>query len=446
MSKFALLFLLMFFGCLLAAFFSSPLYAVILYQLVYFMNPESRWWGADIPSIGYSFITVMVMIFSLFIHYSRLSEKTRWREQPVFKWIVILLLIYYFTGFFAVLTSIHYQFCFEFLKLVVILFVVYKIIDRQSIFDAVIWAYIIGAAYIGYYAGFVGRNSAGRVEGIGMIDTGGDSNLTAAALVPAVVMLLYYVWLGSLKVRLLSVVCAAFVVNGLILINSRGAFIGCVVGASIFLSYMIFSKWQKKGQRGTAVAIILFGLVGAYSLTDASFWARMSTLKVIEDGGTSGSHRIDFWLATFDVMQDHPMGVGISGFEAVSQSYLPESYFVTLDAKAVHSSWFQLLAEAGWVGLVCFGLLLVSLFRLLRLTKKYLLEHQLTERYFHVLSLEAALLGYFAAATFINRIRAPALWWCILFLMIATNIYYLQYKNGHKKIEILNDEIKRKRS
>jgi hypothetical protein len=446
MSKFALLFLLLFFGGLIGAFFASPVFAVVLYQLVYFMNPESRWWASGIPSISYSFITVIVMIVSLLIHYSKLSQQTKWREQPVFKWIVLLLLIYYMTGFFAILPSVHYQFCFEFLKLVVILFVVYKIIGKPSTFDAVVWAYIIGAAYIGYYAGFVGRNSAGRVEGIGMIDTGGDSNLTAAALVPAIVMLLYYVWLGSFKIRLLCVICAAFVVNGLIMINSRGSFIGCVVGGSIFLGYMIFSKWQKPGQRVTAYGIILFGLIGALSLTDASFWERMSTLKAVEDGDASGSHRIDFWLATFDVMRDHPMGVGISGFEAVSRFYLPQHYFETLEAKAVHSSWFQLLNEAGWFGLACFGILLVALLKQLNATKKFLLSHNLTERYFHVLSLEAGFIGYLGAATFINRIRAEALWWCILFLMIATNIYYLQYKNGHKKIESLKDETEKKRS
>lgn len=383
---------------------------------------------------------------TLLFNYNRLSQYTRWREQPAFKWILLLLLMYYIMFMFALVPEVHSIFVFNFLKLIIIICVVYKIIDRPTLFDCAIWAYIIGAAYVGYYAGMVGRDNTGRVEGIGMIDTGGDSNQTAAALVPAVILLLYYVWMGSFKLRLLCVVCAAFLVNGLVLINSRGSFIGCVVGAAFFLGYMIFSSHQKKGQKATAYAVIIFGLAGALSLTDQSFWDRMATLKQVEDGDASGSHRTEFWLATFDVMKDYPMGVGINGFEAVSRLYLPEHYFERGATKAVHSSWFQLLAETGWVGFVFFVLLIFSIYKLLKLTKEFLLVQNQTKLYFHVLSLEAGFLGYVTAATFINRIRAESLWWCILFLMIATNIYYLQYKNGHKKIESLNEETDKKRS
>ncbi len=425
MSKFALLFLLLFFGGLIGAFFASPVFAVMLYQLVYFMNPELRWWGASIPDISYSFITVIVMIVTLLFSYQRLSNFTSWRKQPAFKWILLLLAMYYIVGIFALVPDVHSIFTFNFLKLIVIIFVVYKIVDRSLYFDYVLWAYIIGASYIGYYAGFVGRDGSGRVEGIGMIDTGGDANMTAAALVPAIIMILYYVWLGSYKVRLLCVVCAAFLVNGLVLINSRGAFVGCVVGATLFLGYMIFSGQQRKGQRATAIAVIVFGLIGAFSLTDQSFWERMGTLQEVEDGDASGSHRIDFWLATFDVMRDFPMGVGINGFEAVSRFYLPAHYFERGSAKAVHSTWFQLLAEAGWLGLIFFCCLLRCLYIQLKNAKKYLLSVKFTNQYFHVLVLESAFLGYLCAASFINRIRAESLWWCILFLMIAVNIYYI---------------------
>lgn len=433
MSKFALLFLLIFFGGLVGALFSSPVIAVVLYQLVYFMNPESRWWGASIPSLSYSFITVVVMLITLVIHYGKLSKSTRYLDNPVSKWILLLFLVYCLMSYYALVPLAHEVFLFNFLKLLIITLISYKLIDNPKSLDFVCFAYIAGAAYVGYYAGFVGRNSAGRVEGIGMIDTGGDANHTAAALVPALIFILHYVWLGSYKVKLFCIICAAFIVNGLVLINSRGSFIGCVVGASIFLGHMIFSSNQKKGQKAMAFGVIFFGLAGALSLTDQSFWDRMSTLKEVEDGSASGSHRVDFWLATFSVMKDYPMGVGINGFEAVSRFYLPEHYFERNSAKAVHSSWFQLLAEAGWLGVLFFFIAMHTLFKLAKVTKKFLLDCGRVEYYFHVLCLEASLLGYFSAATFINRIRAESMWWCIVILMIATNVYYLQYKDGHEK-------------
>lgn len=446
MSKFALLFLLLFFGGLVSAIFVSPVFAVMLYQLVYFMNPETRWWGASIPNLPYSFITVLAMLAALTFKYSEVSKFSKWREQSVLKWIVILLSIYFLMQFVAVEPFFHKIFTYDFAKLVIIIFIVYKLISKERDLNMVVWSYVVGAAYIGYYAGFVGRNESGRVEDVGMIDTGGDGNYTAAALVPAVIMLIYYVWTGRFRSKLIGVICAGLIVNGLILINSRGAFIGCVAGGLYFLCFMLFSSQQKSGQRLTAIIIILFGLAGAFSLTDETFWARMSTLKEVEDGDASGSHRVEFWLATFDVMRDFPLGVGVQGFERVSPLYLPEHYLVNGNGKAVHSTWFQLIAEAGWHGFIIFLALLVSLYKNIKNTKNFLIKNNLNLQYFHVLSMEAAFLGYLVAATFINRIRAESLWWCILFLMIATNIYYLQYKNGHKKIESLKDETEKKRS
>lgn len=426
MSKFLLVFLLLFVGGLIAAFVSSPVFAVMLYQLVYFMNPETRWWARPLPGLPYSFITVLVMLFILLIRYKSLTTLTSWRQQPAFKWMFGILALYYVVGLYAIVPAIHKTFVFDFTKLIIIIFVAYKMISTPKALHYVMWAYIIGASYIGYVAKLTGRDEYGRVEGIGMVDTGGDSNYTSAALAPAVVMLMYYVWTGNNKVRLLCAVCGALLVNGLVLINSRGAFIGVVAGAAFFLCYMLFSKYQRKGQRTAALAVIVVGLLGALSMTDRFFWERMSTMKNIEDGNASGSHRVEFWLASFNVMRDHPGGVGVSGFEALSRAYLPESAFFDHDVKAVHSSWFQLMLEGGYPAPIFFALMLVGLYRLLGKTKKYLLESNLTNEYFHVLVLEASCLSYMVAATFINRIRAESLWWSILFLMVATNVYYLQ--------------------
>lgn len=426
MSKFALAFILLFFGGLAAALIHSPVYAVMLYQLVYFMNPEIRWWGASIPNIPYSFITVLVMMLALGLNYKKAWVGNKITEHPSIKWVLVILLLYYFMCFFAVVPGLHYKFTYDFTKLIIIFIIVYKVVDSERSFDIVVLSYVVGAAYIGYVAGVSGRDETGRVENIGMIDTGGDSNMTAAALVPAVVILMYYFWLGSRKIKLLSLICGVLIVNGLILINSRGAFLGVIAGASLFLLYMIFSKHQRKGQRFSAISVIFFGVLGAYSLTDKYFWMRMSTLKQVEDGDASGSHRVDFWLATFDVMKDFPLGVGINGFEAVSTIYLPSKYFVHISNKAVHSSWFQLLAETGWPGPIIFFILLFSLFRLAKKTKQYSIDNCLIECYFKIIVFESALLSYLVAATFINRIRAESMWWCILFLMIATNVYYLK--------------------
>jgi hypothetical protein len=51
-----------------------------------------------------------------------------------------------------------------------------------------------------------------------------------------------------------------------------------------------------------------------------------------------------------------------------------------------------------------------------------------------MLALEGALLSFLVAASFIDRARAEMLYWLILFIAIASNVYYLRFSDpGRKK-------------
>ncbi|SHK45979.1 O-Antigen ligase [Marinobacter antarcticus] len=430
MGKFALLFLFLFFAGIFGALFFAPFLSVLVYQLVYFINPDNSWWSASIPGLKYSFISAILMLFLLATKYKELSLKASWKTHPCFKWMLVILLMYFLMFNFAVSLELHKRFTYDFAKLIIIIFVAYKLINSEKALDACLWVYIFGVTYIGYLAYSAGRNADGRVEGIGMVDTGGDGNMTAAAMVPALVLLIFMAWMGNKKVKLLAVFCGIFIVNGVVLINSRGAFLGAVVGGMVFIFYMVFSKYQIKGQRMTAALIIIMGVFGVLYLADEAFWSRMETIQEVDDGAKSGSHRIEFWMATFDVMADYPLGVGINGFIELSSNYLPEHYFENRSTgKAVHSSWFQVLSEIGWPGPVLFLFLLSSTLKLSHKTKQFLLKKDHYKAYFKVIALEGALISFLVAASFINRARSELLFWLILFVAVSSNIYYLQANN-----------------
>jgi|SRR5690554_4220299 len=434
MGKFALLFLFLFFAGIFGALFVAPVLSVLVYQLVYFVNPDNSWWAASIPGLKYSFIAALLMLFMVMVRYKELSQVSPWRKQPVFKWMLALLAVYGLMIFFAVVPEVHKPFTYDFAKLIIIMLVAYKLVNSEKALNACLWAYVLGVTYIGYIAYSVGRDGQGRVEGIGMVDAGGDGNMTAAAMAPALIILTYMAWLGSKKVKFLAILCGAFIANGIVLINSRGAFLGVVVGASFFLLFMIFSRHQRQGQRGMAILIIIIGLFGTLYVADEAFWSRMETLENIDDGSKSGSHRIDFWIATFDVLEDYPMGVGIQGYIELSPNYLPEHYFEGRKiGKAVHSTWFQALGEVGWLGFAFLLILIISTFRLSKNTKQHLIANKNYNAYFKMLALEGALLSFLVAASFINRARAEMLYWLILFIAIASNVYYLRFTDSNRK-------------
>jgi len=251
MSKFALIFLLVFFGGIYSALVYNGALAFVVYELVYFLNPgsnsQARWWTADIPGLRYSLMCVMLMMLVLLKNYREFSISSPWGQVTPFKWMIALLLMYYLAYTFAIHSGMHSRFTFEFTKLIIIVFIAYKIINTKVMLDACLWAYLVGCAYIGYLATSQGR-VGGRVEGIGLVDAP-DSNGTAAVLVPAAVILMYFAWQGSKKLKALSVVLGALIANGLVLINSRGAFLGVVASLGLFLMYMIFLNTRKKARK-----------------------------------------------------------------------------------------------------------------------------------------------------------------------------------------------------
>lgn len=416
---------MVFLGGIFGALFFSGYIAFVLYELVYFLNPANRWWGKGLPALPYSFIIVTLMMFVYLLRFKHFNQLSPWREQPCFKWMVLLLLIYFALQIVAIDQEQHALFKTELAKLVIIMLLAYKLVITRKALDSVIWGYLIGAFYIGYLATITGRNSGDRVEGIGMIDAP-DANGTAAALVPSAVLLMYLFWQGGKYSRMFAVIMGAIIANGIVLINSRGAFLGIVVSLGIFLLFMIFSRYQKKGQRFVAVFSIVLGLSGALMITDAAFWDRMSTLQQTEDAGASGASRMVFWWRTFDMLETRPWGLGGYGYNRLAPVYLSDEERGGVLYRTVHSIWFQCLSEVGYLGFAVFLLMFWVLFRLSYRAKRYLIATKEYESYFKILAVECALIGYLVAATFINMFRAQILYWMILFLALAIKIYYLQ--------------------
>ena len=341
-------------------------------------------------------------------------------ELPEFKWLVAILLSFIIATLIAVNRELHIKFLIEYLKLFFTMLIAFKLLDNERKLKYAILFYLIGVAYIGFEAFNVGRNSMLRVEGIGMVDSP-DANTTAATLVPALPLLIYYGWQAQWKMKLVYLGLTVLIVNGLVLINSRGAFLGAFLGIVYFLTFMFFSKYKLPKQRLMLTLIFVAIIIGSIRLMDDHFWQRMQTIEstASKDSEGSGGRRINFWLATFDVMKDHPLGVGIYGYQTLSPYYIKdESSLSSVNGekmRAVHSIWFQGIAEIGWHGFFFFIMLLHACKKHMSKAKKRLLEQQKFSLYYQGIALEAAMIGYLASSTFIDQFRSQILYWLLLF-------------------------------
>ena len=428
MPKIVLFVILIFLAGVILPFIYGAHWAFYLYEMVYFLNPENRWWASYIPLLPYSKISVIVLM-SVFIIKYKDYQKNKLVEIPQFKWIILIFLSFFIAYFYAIVPEMHWYFLVLYLKLIFVLGFSYKILDSQKKIEWALFAYILGCFYIGFEAFSTGRNIGNRVEGIGLPDSP-DSNGAAAAITPALPLLIFYFWQGSKKVKVYIAIAGAFIVNALILINSRGAFVGVAAGAMYFFWEMLTSNIKVKYQKTLVFIFMTLGFAVLAMLVDESFMERLNTLGNLSDEDASGSHRYRMWLATFDLMNDYPFGVGAYGYEFLSPNYVEAHLFAPGQKhKAVHSIWFQALSEVGWHGAFFLIMLVLSTFKIAKLTKRKCIENNDIYQYYLAHALLSSFVATLVVASFINQFRVTSVYLIILFITCLYSVIVLHEKS-----------------
>lgn len=426
---------LIFFSTYFAGFYYAltvgAVFAFTVYQAVYFFNPMRRWWGYMVPDIPYSFFTVCLMALVFFINKDKLKDNKIF-AAPQFKWFYMLVFFYWIASFWAVYPAYHDLQFTAYFKLAIIMTIAYKLCDTELDLDKILMGHIFGAWYVSFVAFQVGRNSGDRVEGIGTVDAP-DANGIAAAIAPAVVLCLYFFWTRKgIKNKAIFGFAMAFLANAIVLINSRGAMLAVAASVMYFMHKMFFSRVKKRFQKLTVVGMIVAGLAGAYVIVDQAFIDRIKSIveqTEVDKSKESGATRTYYWIAAYEMSKDFPHGQGARGFNYYAPIYLPQD----LDTggsrnRTVHSTWFEALSEIGYQGLIVFLLLLFSCYRCTLACRRKLKADGNVDSYYKIIAIEGALISFVVAMTFLNRVRAEILYWCILYTAVAYNIYIAKPK------------------
>jgi O-antigen ligase len=140
--------------------------------------------------------------------------------------------------------------------------------------------------------------------------------------------------------------------------------------------------------------------------------------------GTALSRRF-LWTAAFNMWKDRPLlGWGGGNSPYMAGHYQPKNWagrqYQEMDwsGTAVHSSYFELLAEQGLVGLSIVGYLIVTQFRSLRQTRHAVLRHDPFLREdveLYSRALNGMLVAYLASAAFLSVTYYPHFWYIVSF-------------------------------
>jgi len=430
-----LLFCSVYLGGYFFAIKRSAAIAFALYQSVYYFHPQNRWWGYMVPDLSYSFFTVLLMLWVFSLNFKELNQN-QLLKSPHMKWIYFILFLFSIATFYAAIPWFHEFSLTNFFKLVIIMSVAYKLVNTAKDLDYILLAHVFGGWYLSFVAFQIGRNSGDRVEGIGTVDSP-DSNGAAAAIAPSIVLGLYYLWVTKNKIAKVALALACvFMANAIVLINSRGAFLGVACSILYLIFHMFFSKFQRPYQKIVVIGIVVLGLLGAIRVADESFIVRMNSIFAVEvsENKESGATRTEFWKAAWEMAKDHPFGAGIGGFQFYAPTYIKQNVHTGNSRnRAVHSTWFEALSEIGYIGLVALIAMLYCCYSTNRKCMRKLRQQNRVDEYFKVRAIEAALICFIITMTFLNRMRAEVLYWLILYCACAYNIYVLRNSFDDKK-------------
>jgi O-antigen ligase len=424
-----------------AAIFIDASYGILLYVLEYFLNPPGRWWGHAIPDLRYAFTVGIIVFISYMIRTKRYS-KSKVFDIPQTKWLMLMVLLIVMTFPIAVSQTEHQKFMILIVKYAIFYYLVVKTIDTPIKFERLAWVFMAGQFYLGWLAYEMGRGASGRLEKLGGADSR-DANSAAALLISAIPIALHYLIYGKRLQKIMSLIFLVFILNAVILVNSRGAFIGILVALSYYFICIAKSAALPKFDKIKVLSAFLVGGLLFLYLADPIFLDRMKTITLDEETtqGYTGRERIEFWMKSFDMVRDHPWGTGAFGYDYLSSQYLPaEVLNPRTRTRAVHSLYFQALAEYGYHGFFLYMIMLFSAFRFMWKARKYLKEKNMPYPITLGIAFESSLISILISGIFISTLYMEINYWLLAFLGAFGNIYYKSKSVSSQKVSPIDYE------
>lgn len=195
--------------------------------------------------------------------------------------------------------------------------------------------------------------------------------------------------------RLIGAAACLILLYAVIATQSRGGLLGSIAVLGIFALSIIRSK----------VTLIGLGAIAAVGLYFAAGISDRASGGAAEAGiDASAMGRLYAWEAAFKMALDNPLtGVGLNNFYSNYFFYSP--HWDGLN-HAVHSTWFGVLAETGFVGLIVFIILIGSLLITARKTLKQIKDKGNSVNpilYSSAFAVYAGLIGTIVSGTFLTQ-------------------------------------------
>ncbi|MCK4234466.1 O-antigen ligase family protein [candidate division WOR-3 bacterium] len=316
---------------------------------------------------------------------------------------LIFLLITMITFSFLYSTDIHrglYALR-EFIKALVIYFIIVNIVNSKKLLVAIIWTIVISTAFASFFsiyqyiAGSIFEFSVFKIY-YRVAGTGNDANYFALLLVTTLPLSLSLFRITRFKLlKILLLIISFAYIFSIFFTLSRGG----LIGLSFVLIFFLFKfRTNKK-----IFILLLFVILFLSFFIPLNVKMRIQTLIHFQ-GDASIIQRIELIKGGLRVFAESPLvGVGLGGFINHVARY------VTMPMVA-HNTYLQVAAELGLIGFSLFASIILLTLWTLHKNQKMLKESGKRELFFISQSLQGGLLGFLVISAFLSVPFHFSLW------------------------------------
>ena len=329
--------------------FRRPWIGILLWCWLAYMNPHRQTWGFayDMP---FDLITAIVTI-TAFVFSIEKKELILTRET-------ILLLMFigwmFFTTLFAFYPDPAWLQWNKVWKIQLMVFLTAMIIKERQHLHWMIWVIALSLGYYGVKGGIFTIVHGGQFRVQGPAGTFFAGNNEMALVLAMLVPLIRYLHLQEPRKWVRTGLASAMVLSGIAAIGSQSR------GGLLAMAAMGTFLWLKSRQKMAIGFYIVLAVGAVHLIMPQSWYDRMYTIQTYQED-PSALGRINAWHTAFNVAKDRVTGGGFELFRAPTfRQYAPEPFRV----HDVHSIYFEVMGEHGFIGLAMF--LLLALFTWLR--------------------------------------------------------------------------------
>jgi putative inorganic carbon (HCO3(-)) transporter len=323
--------------------FKRPWIGILLWCWLGYMNPHRQTWGFayDFP---FAFICAIVTILAFL--FSREKEMIWTRET-----VSLLMFIgwMYTTTLFAFYPDLAWIQWEKVWKIQLMVFLTLMLIKERQHLHWMIWVIALSLGYYGVKGGIFTIVHGGqfRVQGPAGTFFGGNNEmaLVLAMLIP----LIRYLHLQEPRKWVRLGLASTMVLSGIAAIGSQSR------GGMLAMAAMGVFLWLKSRQKLVTAVYIVIAVSAIVALMPQAWYDRMYSIENYQQDG-SAQGRINAWHTAFNVAKVRVTGGGFDMFQPPTFRQFAPNPFNVHD---VHSIYFEVMGEHGFIGFGMFILLAV---------------------------------------------------------------------------------------